>query len=229
MSKPLRRIVAVLRSTVSRVGAGHAGVLAVVGVLVFILPSASAAPLQARAATWSVPMSGIATGTGYLRATAGSSGWSVTCAQAEVKARAKRSSKVGGTGIVMLTSVLFAPVGRTCAGPYGYTVEVTVNTLPLSFNASAYDPATGMVAGRVSGISATVESSNGCVLTVSGPGGAPGEADASYNNTNAAITIEDRGHLKIGNVGAGCSVLAGEAVLLSGRLQLTPRGIITSP
>ncbi|MEV4398778.1 hypothetical protein [Nonomuraea sp. NPDC049607] len=115
-------------------------------------------------------------------------------------------------------------MGVTCAGP----LDVTADVLPLKFDATAFDPdpGTGKVAGRVSGASVGVESSDGCVLT------ATGQADATYDNTSGAILLEDRDHLRIATVNPRCvgdGLKVGDNVIVEGRFDLAPRGVITSP
>ncbi|MEW9555488.1 hypothetical protein [Nonomuraea sp. NPDC050783] len=181
---------------------------------------------RAQAPTWTVPMSGIATGTGEFMARIVQSGWFMSCKSVEAKVSARRGTGLPGAGIVSITGISFAPVGATCAGPLGTTLEVTADVLPLKFDATAFDPGTGRVAGRVSGVSVSVESSDGCVLT------ATGQADATYDNTSGAILLEDRDHLRIATVNARCGadgIKAGENIVVEGSFDLAPRGVITSP
>jgi len=194
-------------------------------------PVSLATRAQTQGPTWTVPMSGIATGTGRLNATIAQVGWQVACHTVEAKARAHRGAGMSGAGVIAITSVMFGSADDLCDGPLGLTMEVTVDTLPLNFDATAYDARTGVVAGRVSGLTVTVESSNGCVLTIAGPDGRPGQADASYSNPDGTIVIDDRGHLRVASQSAACNagIKIGDSVIVDGRFELTPRGIITSP
>ncbi|NUR89103.1 MAG: hypothetical protein HOY71_33895 [Nonomuraea sp.] len=202
-----------------------AAVLAVA--LTFTVSSAgvTAAP-QALTPTWTVPMSGVATGTGHLIAQHVQVGWTMNCDTVEAKVMAHHGSGMTGDGVVAITSIAFAPTGGTCEGPLGVTMDVTADSVPLKFDAKAYDPRTGVVAGRVSGVAVTVESSDGCVLTVTG------QADATYDNNSGTIALDDRDHLRIATVTPACAsaaLKAGDSVTVEGSFDLTPAGVITSP
>ncbi|MFC4121068.1 hypothetical protein [Nonomuraea zeae] len=201
--------------------------VAVAGVAMTLTLSSAGAGLdaQAQATTWTVPMSGIATGTGEISGMVAQVGWSMVCKTVEAKVSARRGVGLPGDGIISITGISFAPVGATCIGPLGLTMDVSVDTLPLKFDATAFDARTGMVAGRVSGVSVTVESSDGCVVTVAG------QADATYDNTSGAIVIADNSHLRIASVGPYCSssgLKVGQNAVLNGRFEVAPRGVITS-
>ncbi|WP_433359057.1 hypothetical protein [Streptosporangium sp. CA-115845] len=240
MSKAFHRFVAWLRSLMptapspvgelARKTALRATVLG--GVMALTLSSAPVSlATQAQALTWTVPMSGIASGAGHLNATHVQAGWSVSCNTVEAKVRAHRGTGMTGDGVIAITGVMFGSADALCAGPLGLKMEVTVDTLPLKFDATAFDARTGMVAGRVSGITVTVESSNGCVLTIAGPNGKPGQADASYSNPDGTIVIDDRGHLRVTAQSSSCNagIQIGDSIVVDGRFELTPRGILTSP
>ncbi|GAA3605720.1 hypothetical protein GCM10022419_108160 [Nonomuraea rosea] len=198
------------------------------GALMTLTLSSAAAGFDAKAQapTWTVPMSGIATGTGQISAQVVQAGWFMSCNTVEAKVSARRGTGLPGEGVIAITGITFAPVGATCAAPFGATLDVTADVLPLKFNATAFDAATGKVAGRVSGISVGVESSDGCVLT------ATGQADATYDNSSGAILVEDTDHVRIATVNARCiadGLKVGHNVIVEGRFDLAPRGVITSP
>lgn len=203
-----------------------AAVVAGLAVTMTLSSAAVGFEAQTQAPTWTVPMSGIATGTGEITAMVVQSGWFMSCKTVEAKVSARRGTGLSGEGVISITGISFAPVGATCAGPLGATLDVTADVLPLKFDATAFDPGTGKVAGRVSGVSVGVESSDGCVLT------ATGQADATYDNTSGAILLEDRDHLRIATVNSRCvadGLKVGDNVIVEGRFDLAPRGVITSP
>jgi len=194
------------------------------------LTGLTAGTAQAQAPTWTVPMSGIADGAGHLRAQHGQMGWLVICDQVEARVRAQRGAQMSGDGVIAITSMTFGDA--PCSGVLGDTITLTVATLPLRFNALAYDASTSVVAGRVTGITVTATSNQGCVLTVAGPNGTAGQVDATYSNPTGTITVKDNSHLRVTSVTTGCArggVKVGDNILLEGQFALSPRGIITSP
>ncbi|WP_327092815.1 hypothetical protein OIE66_19900 [Nonomuraea sp. NBC_01738] len=229
MSKAFDRIRSLLPTTpvLSRRTALHATVL---GAAMTLTLTTAAGDFGAQAAepTWTIPMSGLAGGTGYLNAQHAQAGWYVGCDAVGTKVRAHRGKGVSGAGVIDITSVTFGSTASaaTCPGPFGLTMEITADTLPMKFDALAFDARTGTVAGRVSGIKATVESSDGCVLTVSG------QADATYSNSDGAIVLDDRDHLRVTAASAPCAsgaVQVGDTIMVDGRFEVNPHGVITSP
>src|SRR5690348_18009056 len=107
-------------------------------------PVSLATRAQLQATTWTVPMSGIAAGTGYLKATIAQAGWQASCDTVEAKVRAHRGAGMTGEGVIAITGVMVSgSANGLCVGLLGVNMEVTVDTLPLKFDAMAYDARTG--------------------------------------------------------------------------------------
>jgi hypothetical protein len=174
--------------------------------------------------TWTIPISGVGTGTGLVIVQLSPGGFSATCDYAEAGVRAQRGTGLSGTGLISMTSITVS----SCRNSFASPIQVTFSGLPWQFNATAYDPDHGTVVGRLSGITVTAKAGASCTFTLAAAGGGPGQADVSYTNSTGEITVNDTGHLHIVSQ-TGCPVDVGDTATIEAFLLLDPRGVITSP
>jgi hypothetical protein len=120
----------------------------------------------------------------------------------------------------------------TCTGPLGLTLILTPSALPWDLNGTSYNPTTGVTAGTVTGIHATLSGSS-CSLTIDGTssGADNGEITDSFSNsTNQLDLLTSGGNLHVYNV-SGCFGLFsnGDGMTMSASYTLSPAQVITSP
>lgn len=193
--------------------------------------SAGAVPAQSAPATWTVPVKGTAwvESVGF-EVHLPASGAVISCDYIYGEATAARGTGLSGTGLVTIDFVSWQDqYGGRCHGPFSSTMSVVVSGIPWKFNAVSYDKATATVTGTITGINATV-SGPGCSATIAGPDGAPGEVNATYDNSTALLTVRG-GEKSVASSVSGCLGLITDGALVDPRIELmvTPRGIITSP
>ncbi|MFI0367728.1 hypothetical protein ACH35V_07600 [Actinomadura sp. 1N219] len=118
----------------------------------------------------------------------------VTCDDSTSTSTAKSGTGLSGEDLVAIDAISFSHTDNgdgECNGPGGLLVRVTALALPWRFQAQSYDVIAGTVKGKVTGVVAKGEGSDGCELELGGPGGQPGAVGLSYQNSNGQITIED--------------------------------------
>lgn len=195
---------------------GQAATLATVPVTVAPGHGAAASTSQT---LWEVDPGGSFSGTATAATLADASTRTrITCASAAMSGTLKSGRDLPAAGIGSMTSVTFSK----CKGSGGQTFSVTTSASsshPWLLNVQAYDPATTVVSGTVSGIMAGV-SGTGCSATVAGPTAtASATASAAYTNSLFTPTLginPPGGNLHAWNV-TGCSGLfkSGDSLTLA--------------
>ncbi|MFI0479230.1 hypothetical protein [Actinomadura sp. 9N215] len=99
----------------------------------------------------------------------------VTCDTSAATSTAKSGTGLSGDDLVTIDAISFSHsdngVGGDCNGPGGLLVRVTALALPWKFQAQSYDVTGGTVKGKVTGVVAKGEGSDGCELELGGPNG----------------------------------------------------------
>lgn len=161
--------------------------------------------------------------------TATKSPWTITDATTGVTLGC-RSLTLGGTlagSAGTLIGSVTATTATACAGPAGIAFTLTFQGLPWRIDELAYDAATGVSTGTVTGVRVLVSSSVMCSAAISGAGGptSPGTLDWSHGNAVPQnLTITGNGPLRVSNA-TGCLGLLnnGDAVnIATGVSTLSP-------
>ncbi|MFI0350861.1 hypothetical protein [Actinomadura sp. 9N407] len=156
-------------------------------------------------------------------------GTQAACSTASGAGTAVSGTVGSGTGVVSVTSLS----ASNCIGPANAAVNITMNNLPWSMDAVSYDAATGVTTGSVTGIKATYSNpTDGCVATVTGPGGGGGSVNGTYTNSTGRLVAGGASTLEVATVNASCSpaqIQVGDPITLTGTLVVSPKQTITSP
>jgi hypothetical protein len=192
----------------------------------------------ASAAQWTVQNGGskTATNTITLLAEDVSTGAAMTCDTSTASASLPNGTS-NGTPLGTVTGVTFTDSsnpGGECNGPGGLLITITPTGLPWNLNGTSYSG--GVTTGALTGVSATLDASDGCHATVGGAGGASGQVDGSYDNATGLLGLSDgtANNLEVLTVNASCDPLLineGDSIRLDGQYLVggSPKPIITSP
>ncbi|MFI0404611.1 hypothetical protein [Actinomadura sp. 3N508] len=197
----------------------------------------TAAPAHADA-TWTVVNGGsiTASNTGNVIAENLTTGAVVTCTDST--ANATVPNKAGGANpLGSVTGVTFATPANPdgwCDGPGGLFVHLIPENLPWTLEGTTYTAPETI--GRLTGVKARLEADDGCVATITGPGGGTGTVDGKYNNSTANLTVlgGTSNNLEVATVNAFCDPLLinpGDKVKLDGTYHVnqSPAPQISSP
>jgi hypothetical protein len=154
-------------------------------------------------------------------------GTQAACSSASGAGTAVSGTVPNGNGLVSVTSLS----ASNCIGPANAAVNVTMTNLPYSMNGASY--AAGVTTGTVTGIKATYSNPvDGCVATVTGPGGAGGSVNGTYTNATGRLVASGGSTLQVATVNGLCSptqIQVGDPITLTGTLIVTPLQTVTSP
>ncbi|CNE85262.1 Uncharacterised protein [Mycobacterium tuberculosis] len=114
------------------------------------------------------------------------------------------SSTVAGTSSsgappLVMASVAFSVPGNPnnwCTSSGGTVIDVVAENLPWTFV-----PGVG-TAGELTGVELMLTNSRGCNVTITGPGGAPGEIPGTHTGSPAILDLE--GTLVVASASASC-------------------------
>jgi hypothetical protein len=158
-----------------------------------------------------------------------SRGTQAVCSTASGSGVAQSGSGLSGTGIVSINSLSTS----NCIGPGNAAVNITMNNTPYSMNAVSYNASTGVTTGNVTGIKATYNNPvDGCVATITGPGGAGGSVNGTYTNSTHRLAASGGSTLVVNTVNSSCSpsqIQVGDPITLTITLVVSPGQTVTSP
>ncbi|QKG27098.1 hypothetical protein [Actinomadura verrucosospora] len=141
---------------------------------------------------------------------------------------AASGSGLPGSHILTINSLATS----NCTGPGNMALTISMNGMPFYMNAVSYDAATGVTTSDVSGVRFTYANPvDGCVATITGPGGAGGTVDAAYANSTHWLHIGGGSSLVVNAVNSSCSpsqIQVGDPITLTATLVI-PDQTITSP
>lgn len=192
----------------------------------------------ASAADWTVQNGGTKTASNTITLLAEDidTGAAVTCDTSDATANLPNGAS-NGTPLGTVTGVTFSDSsnpGGECNGPGGLLITITPTNLPWSLNGVSYSG--GVTTGTLAGVKATLDASDGCHATITGPGGGPGTVDGTYDNATGllGLTAGTSNNLEVETVNAFCDPLlinVGDNIRLDGEYLVngSPKPIITSP
>jgi hypothetical protein len=216
---------------VSRVHRLLSGVL-LTGVAVSLTPASSPAATRP---TWTVAPGGSFSDAHKLTSlTDTTTGTVLTCSRTNLAGTMKTGSGLAGADLASVTSATFT----TCTNPLItrarplVTMIVTADDFPWKLDASAYDSATGVTSGKITGIHLAL-SGTGCSAVIGGTTAAAdnGQVKFSYaNGTNKLTILSSGGNLHVWDV-SGCFGLynTGDHFRMNGGYPVKPPQRITSP
>jgi hypothetical protein len=112
-------------------------------------------------------------------------------------------------------------------GIFNFEVDTTGNQ-PWNLNAVSYNSTTHVTTGTITGVTAAL-SGPLCTADVTGPGGAPGSVDATYDNDTGVLSVAGGGNLVLRNVsGCGGLITNDQAAGFHGDYSVSPVVQITA-
>lgn len=193
---------------------------------------------SASAAQWTVTNGGTKTAASTITLLAEDidTGAAMTCDTSTANANLPNGVS-NGTPLGTITGVTFTDTsnpGGECNGPGGLLITITPVGLPWTLNGVSY--AGGVTTGTLKGVSATLDASDGCHATISGPGTSTGTVDGKYTNSSGKLNLlaGASNNLEVKTVNASCDPLlinVGDHIRLDGEYLVagSPKPVITSP
>lgn len=203
------------------------------------LASVAALSTSAHASgTWSISPAGAISGS----SPAGSAVWAVDnhtnkevdCDSLSASGNVPTAgSGLSGNGIAQVTSVSFV----NCVGPQNIGETITVNVSssnPGLFNAISYD-GSDITTGSLTNVSGSITGTDGCVASVNGASGQPGQVNGTYQNSTSTLSLGSgtaQNNLVVTTVNSKCNstlINVGDTITLNGSVVLNTPVTITSP
>lgn len=163
----------------------------------------------------------------------------VTCTTSTVKVSAKSGSGLSGQDIGSISEMTLEgndsdPSDSRCLStPGGIFIRIMLRDLPWKFSVESYDPASGEVSGKVTGVKAGFQGSDGCSAEFTAPGGGPGEVFVTYSNSEGTVrTDPTRFSLVATTLTGTCDpdlIAIGDGLAAAGIWEVQPKQEVTSP